>query len=91
MQQLLITLAQPSDATELHRALALMQERAHPEILEFAKLLQDHLSLYEQQKATQLDARLQLHAISQELLASFQALLAFKLVRGGTYQACCGA
>ncbi|CAL8464474.1 g4009 [Coccomyxa elongata] len=68
VQQLLITLARPSDATELHRALALMQERAHPEILEFAKLLQDHLSLYEQQKAAQLDARLLLHAISQELL-----------------------
>ncbi|BDA49640.1 probable Ankyrin repeat domain-containing protein 54 at N-terminal half [Coccomyxa sp. Obi] len=75
VQQLVITLTQPSDATELHRALALMQERAHPEILEFAKLLQDHLILYEQQKAAQLDARLQLHAISQELLASFQASL----------------
>ena len=70
VQQLLVTLAKPSDAIELHRALAQMQERAHPEILEFAKLLQDHLSLYEQQKAAQLDARLQLHALSQELLAS---------------------
>lgn len=73
MQQLLITLAQPSDAQELHRALTAMQERAHPEILEFARLLQAHLDLYERQKAAQLDARLQLHAISQELLASSHA------------------
>jgi hypothetical protein len=71
VQQLLITLTQPSDAQELHMALTVMQQRAHPEILEFARLLQAHLDLYERQKADQLEARLQLHAISQELLASF--------------------
>lgn len=68
VQQLRIRLDSPADATELQTALAAMQKRAHPDVLEFTRQFQEHMAVYEQQKAAQLDARLQLQAISRELL-----------------------
>jgi hypothetical protein len=67
VEQVVINLMQPSDATELFEALQVMQQRAHSDIHKLAKVFQDTMSLYEQQKVAQLQARAQLASIAETI------------------------